>query len=139
MKAIAIVLLVLAVVLMVVPSFFTCASSGRSIQLPSGKNIPMKCLWTARAEIGLGILLLAVGVLLFISRKLETIRSLSILALILGILIILLPTVLIGVCGNPEMPCAAVMKPTLLLIGIITGVLGIATAGWSFTRKSQTD
>jgi vacuolar-type H+-ATPase subunit I/STV1 len=109
------------------------------MQLPSGKNIPMKCLWTARAEIGLGILLLAVGVLLFISRKLETIRSLSILALILGILIILLPTVLIGVCGNPEMPCAAVMKPTLLLIGIITGVLGIATAGWSFTRKSQTD
>ncbi len=139
MKAIAIVLLVLAVVLMVVPSFFTCASSGRAIQLPSGKNIPMKCLWTARAEIGLGILLLAVGALLFISRKLETIRSLSILALIIGILIILLPTVLIGVCGNPKMPCAAVMKPTLLLIGIITGVLGIATAGWSFTRKSQTD
>jgi len=139
MKAIAIVLLVLAVVLIVVPSFFTCASSGRAIQLPSGKSIPMKCLWTARAEIGLGILLLAVGALLFISRKLETIRSLSILALILGILITLFPTVLIGVCGNPEMPCAAVMKPTLLLIGIITGVLGIATTGWSFTRKSQTD
>jgi len=139
MKAIAIVLLVLAVVLIVVPSFFTCASSGRAIQLPSGKSIPMKCLWTARAEIGLGILLLAVGALLFISRKLETIRSLSILALILGILITLFPTVLIGVCGNPEMPCAAVMKPTLLLIGIVTGVLGIATTGWSFTRKSQTD
>ncbi len=139
MKAIAIILLVLAVVLMVVPSFFTCASSGRTIQLSSGKSIPMKCLWTARAEIGLGILLLAVGALLFISRKLETIRSLSILALIIGILIILFPTMLIGVCGNPEMPCAAVMKPTLLLIGIITGVLGIATAGWSFTRKSQTD
>ena len=139
MKAIAIVLLVLAVVLMVVPSFLTCASSGRAIQLPSGKSIPMKCLWTARAEIGLGILLLAVGVLLFISRKLETIRSLSILALILGILIILLPTVLIGVCGNPEMPCAAVMKPTLLLIGIVTGVLGLAAMIWNFTLKSQPD
>ena len=63
MKAIAIALLVLAVVLMVVPSFLTCASSGRAIQLPSGKSIPMKCLWTARAEIGLGILLLAVGVI----------------------------------------------------------------------------
>jgi hypothetical protein len=37
------------------------------------------------------------------------------------------------------MPCAAVMKPTLLLIGIVTGVLGIATTGWSFTRKPQTD
>ncbi len=139
MKIIAIVLMVLALVLIVVPSFFTCASHGKAIQLPSGKSIPMKCLWTARAEIGLGVLLLAVGALLFVSRKLESRRFLSILALILGIFIILVPTALIGVCLNPDMTCVVVMKPALLLIGIVTGALGIAATAWSFTRKLQTD
>jgi len=139
MKIIAIVLMVLALVLIVAPSFFTCASDGKAIQLPSGKSIPMKCYWTARAEMGLGVLLLAVGALLFISRKLESRRFLSILALILGIFIILFPTALIGVCVNPDMTCVVLMKPILLLIGIVTGALGVAATAWNFTRKSQTD
>ena len=139
MKIIAIVLMVLALVVIVVPSFFTCASYGKAIQLPSGKSIPMKCFWTSRAEIGVGVLLLAVGALLFISHKLESRRFLSILALILGIFIALFPTELIGVCVNPNMSCVVVMKPTLLLIGIVTGVLGIAAMVWNFTLKSQTE
>lgn len=137
MKIIAIVLIVSGLVTIFVPSFYTCAAHGKAIQLPGGKSIPMKCLWTARAEIGMGVLLLAVGVFLFISRKLESRRFLSILALILGIFVILLPTVLIGVCVNPDMPCVVVMKPTLLLIGIVTGVLGIVSTAWNFVRKSK--
>jgi hypothetical protein len=138
MKIIAIALMVLALILIVAPSFFTCASHGKAIQLPSGKNIPMKCLWTSRAEIGFGVLLLATGALFFFSRELEARRFLSILALIVGILVVLFPTKLIGVCANPEMVCRVVMNPTLLLIGIVTTVLGIAATTWNFTRKSQT-
>jgi hypothetical protein len=139
MKIIAIVLLVAGLVLIFVPSYYTCAAHGKAIQLPGGKSIPMKCLWTARAEIGLGVLLLAVGAFLFISRKLESRRFLSILALILGIFIILFPTALIGVCINPDMSCVVVMKPTLLLIGIVTGALGIVATAWSFISKSQSE
>jgi hypothetical protein len=139
MKIIAIVLMILALVVIIVPSFFACASYGKAIQLPSGKSIPMKCFWTARAEIGVGVLLLAVGALLFISHKLESRRFLSILALILGIFIALFPTELIGVCAGPNMSCVVVMKPTLLLIGIVTGVLGLAAMIWNFTLKSQPD
>jgi hypothetical protein len=138
MKIIAIALIALALILIVVPSFFTCASHGKAIQLPSGKNIPMKCLWTARAEIGLGVLLLATGALFFFSREIESKRFLSILTLIVGIFVILFPTKLIGVCANPEMVCRVVMNPTLLLIGIVTTVLGTASTAWNFTRKSQT-
>lgn len=138
MKVIAIILVVLALVVIIAPSFYTCASQGKAIKLPSGKTIPMKCLWTARSEIGLGVLLLAVGILLFISRELESRRFISILALILGVFIILFPTTLIGVCMNPDMPCVVVMKPLLLLAGIITGALGIAATAWNFTRKPQT-
>jgi len=132
MKIIAIVLLIAGLVLILVPSFYTCAAHGKAIELPSGKSIPMKCFWTARAEIGLGVLLLVVGAFLLISRELESRRFLSILALILGIFIILFPTALIGVCTNPDMPCVVVMKPTLLLIGIISGALGIVATAWNF-------
>ena len=138
MKIMAIALIVLALILIVVPSFFTCASDGKAIKLPSGKNIPMKCLWTSRAEIGLGALLLATGVLLFFSRELESRRFLSVLTLIVGIFVILFPTKLIGVCGNPEMTCRVFMKPTLLLIGLVTTGLGITGTAWNFTRKLQT-
>jgi len=135
MKMIAMVSMILGLVRIFIPSFYTCASLGNAIHLPGGKSLPMKCLWTARGEIGLGILLWAVGAFLLISRKLETRRFLSILTLLLGILIILLPTAFIGVCINPEMPCILVMKPTLLLIGFITSVLGIAGIGRNFTRE----
>lgn len=138
MKIIGIALLVSALTLILVPSHYTCASHGRAIQLPGGRSIPMKCLWTSRAEIGLGVLLSAVGVLLFLSRKLEARRFLSILALLLGILIMLFPTAFIGVCVNPDMPCVVVMKPTLLLLGIVTGVLGMVATAWNFTRKPET-
>lgn len=139
MKIIAIVLMISALVLIFVPSFYTCAAHGKAIQLPGGKSIPMKCLWTARAEIGMGVLLLAVGAFLFISRKLESRRFLSIFALILGIFVILFPTALIGVCINPDMQCVVLMKPILLLIGVVTGVLGIVATAWNFVRKSKTD
>lgn len=139
MKIIAIVLIVSGLVTIFLPSFYTCQAHGKAIELPGGKSIPMKCLWTARAEIGMGVLLLAVGFFLFISSKLESRRFLTILALILGIFIILFPTGLIGVCINPDMPCVVLMKPILLLTGIVTGALGMVATVWNFIRKSKTD
>ncbi len=137
MKIIAALLIISGLATIFIPSFYSCAAHGRSIQLPGGKSIPMKCLWTARAEIGPGILLLAVGGLLFASRKLESRRFLSVLSLILGILIILLPTFLIGVCTSPNMSCVVLMKPILLLIGALTGALSIVATAWNFIVQSQ--
>jgi hypothetical protein len=61
------------------------------------------------------------------------------LVLILGIFVLLLPTTLIGVCNNPDMSCVVIMRPTLLLIGIVTVALGIVATAWNFTRKSKSD
>jgi hypothetical protein len=140
MKIIAMVLMILGLVTIFVPSFYTCHAHGKAVQLPGGKTIPMKCLWTARGEIGMGILVLAIGIFLFISRTLESRRFFSILALLLGIFIILLPSVLIGVCINPDMPCVVLMKPILLLIGVVTGALGIVATAWNFaTNRKMTE
>ena len=137
MKFIAVVLMVLGLFVVFFPSFYTCQAHGHAIQLTAVVSIPMKCLWTARAEIALGVLLLAVGTFLLISRKLETRRVLSILAVILGIFIFLSPASLIGVCINPNMPCVVIMKPALLLAGVLTFALGIAATALNFIRKSE--
>ncbi len=137
MKIIAVFLVILGLATIFIPSFYSCAAQGKSIQLPGGKSIQMKCFWTARAEIGPGILLLAVGVFLFISRSLESRRFLWVLSLILGILIILFPTFLIGVCSNPNMSCVVLMKPILLFIGALTFALSIAATSWNFIVQSR--
>ncbi len=97
----------------------------------------MKCLWTARAEMGAGTMVILVGVLLLISRTLESRKLLSLCAFGLGILIVLFPTTLIGVCPNPEMPCASVMKPILFLTGFISGAAGIIGTLWSHFKAPE--
>ena len=100
MKVIAVILLVLALVIGVVPQFTDCQSQGKAITLANGKTIPMKCHWTAVAEIVTAVTLGAVGVLLFVSKRKETRLVLAVLAAALGAFSLLLPTVLIGVCSS---------------------------------------
>ena len=45
---------------------------------------------------------------------------------IIGVLTILIPTSVIGICVNTAMVCNTQMKPTLLVTGGITVVLGVA-------------
>jgi hypothetical protein len=86
----------------------------------------MKCLWSARAELIAGIPLFALGALLLFAKRKETIRVIGILAAIIGVLTILIPTSVIGTCVNPDMVCNTQMKPTLLICGGITVALAIA-------------
>jgi hypothetical protein len=124
MKVAAVVLVILAVLIAVVPIFTDCVSAGRMLTLADGRQIPMKCHWTGRAELGLGLPLLAVGLLLGFSKRKESGRNLGLVGITLGVVAILLPTTLIGVCGNPDMPCNSIMKPALILMGIL--VVGVS-------------
>ena len=54
--------IILAVAIAVVPHFNTCEYHGRVITMMSGATTPMKCSWSAQAEIVLGaVLLIVVG------------------------------------------------------------------------------
>ena len=53
MKILGAILIIVGFVTILIPSYYTCAAEGKAIQLPGGKTIPMKCLWTARAEMGI--------------------------------------------------------------------------------------
>lgn len=116
LKVLGVAIILLGLGIAILPQFTTCQSQGRYMTMANGQIVPMKCLWTARAEIVAGVPILAVGAMTVFSRKKESLIFLGILGVILGALVILLPTSLIGVC-NGSMLCDTVMKPTLVSLG----------------------
>lgn len=128
MKTIGILMIVMALVAGIVPAFTDCQSQGRQLTLEGGRQIPMKCHWAGLAEVALAIPVAATGVVMIASKRKETFRGMGVMGAILGLGVIMVPTRLIGVCGNPDMICNAVMKPTLTLAGSLIiglGVLGV--------------
>ncbi|MBN1978934.1 MAG: DUF4418 family protein [Anaerolineae bacterium] len=132
MKIAGVAIIVLAVVLAVVPMFTDCQSAGRALTLESGKQVPMKCHWTGLAELGLSLPLAPVGLMMILSRRKESRRVLGITGMIFGVVAILLPTLLIGVCANPDMSCLSIMKPAEILAGVLVigASLGVVIASW---------
>lgn len=126
MKVAGAIFVVLALVIGVVPVFSDCHSQGNVISLPNGMTIPMVCHWTGRAEMAVAGPLFFAGGLMVASRRKHVLRATSALGVVLGAFAILLPTALIGVCGNPEMICNLVMKPTLVFAGLLAGGTGLA-------------
>lgn len=118
-KTTGILIIVLALAIAIVPILTDCLANGRTLTTADGRSVPMKCHWTAIAEIGLAVPLLLIGFFNFTSKRKETLRSLNLIGLALGVLVVLFPTVLIGVCANAAMPCNMIEKPTLILSGIL--------------------
>jgi len=135
MKIIGGSLIVLALLIGIVPMFSDCASQGRSLTLANGREIPMKCHWTGLAELALAAPLLVVGALMITSKGAESLRNLSVTGGVAGILVILLPSTLIGVCANPDMRCNALMRPSLILAGSLVVALGAVGALQALRRK----
>jgi hypothetical protein len=135
MKIIGAILIVLALVVAIAPMFTDCQSQGKAIVLENGKTVAMKCHWSGVAELTVAIPLFVLGVMGVINRNSLVARYLSILGIILGIIIILIPTNLIGVCANPDMICSSVMRPILILCGIL--VVIVSSIGLWISIKSQ--
>jgi hypothetical protein len=135
MKLSSILIIILAVLIGVLPLFFNCQHDGKMLTLENGKQIPMKCYWTARVSTALALILLAVGVLLWISQKPETLRVLNILGIIIGVIVILLPTWIIGVCSHPGASCSLVMKPALIFMGSLVVAINLVCLVTSLLRN----
>ncbi len=79
----------------------------------------MKCHWTAQAELGIGLLIAALGVFLLLSSSAQTRLGLSAAAALAGVLVILFPAVIIGGCGMSTMECQTTAFPALYLLGAL--------------------
>lgn len=125
LKILGVTIILLALAIAIVPYFTDCQFQGRALTTADGKTIPMKCHWAGIAEIGVALPLLAVGVMMTLSRRKESIRNLGIMGIILGGMAIAFPFCLIGVCQTPTMICHTVMSPALIVLGSLAVIISL--------------
>jgi hypothetical protein len=125
-KGIGVLLVILGILVILVPwiIFPVCEMQGLYVESVSGMKFPMPCGWTARAEIGIGALIVVAGGILIAMKTPETRQAVGVFALALGALVILFPTVLIGMCKLASHPCRTTTLPALEIIGIIVIIIG---------------
>jgi hypothetical protein len=91
---------------------------------------PMKCHWTGKAELGVGIVIAVLGVFILLSSNLHLRLGLSVGAGLNAILAISIPTFLIGVCGNVKMQCKSLTFPALLVAGGLVLLVSVINILW---------
>lgn len=80
---------------------------------------PMACHYTAVTELYVGIGIAAIGGLLIALKKKLVRAWLAVLLGIAGVFALLVPTVLVGVCGSTKMGCHALTLPALIIVSAI--------------------
>ena len=119
-------LVLLGILVILVPWFIfpVCEIHGLYLQAASGMQFPMTCGWTARAETGVGALIAVAGGLLIARGTRETRQAVGIFSIASGVIVILLPTVLIGMCKLADHPCRQLTLPGLEILGVVVIVVG---------------
>ena len=88
----------------------------------------MKCHWTSQVEVALGIAVLVLGLLILLSKENAAASAYAVASAVNGVLVILIPTVVIGVCGSADMPCHSGTKPALIIAGALIAAAGLINA-----------
>lgn len=119
-------LVLLGIIVILVPwiIFPVCEMEGLYIQTTSGMQFPMPCGWTARADSGVGALIVIAGGLLIARNTPETRQAVGVFSIALGALVILFPTVLTGMCKIASHPCRTMTLPVLELLGVFVIIIG---------------
>ena len=92
-----------------------------------GKQLPMPCGYSARAEIGVGAGVAAIGAMFLFATSIGAIAALGAVSAVMGASAIALPTALTGTCAMSSHTCNTLMLPTIALLGIalIASAVGI--------------
>ena len=88
----------------------------------------MKCHWASQVEVALGIAVLVLGLLIVLAKENAASSAYAAASAINGVLVILIPTVVIGVCGSADMPCHSGTKPALIIAGALIAAAGLINA-----------
>ncbi len=119
-------LVLLGIVIILTPwiIFPVCEMEGSFVVTASGTKLPMTCGWTARAETGIGALIVVAGGLLIARSTPETRQAVGVFSIAMGALVILFPTVLIGMCKVATHPCRLTTLPMLEVLGVLVIIIG---------------
>ncbi|MDR0943945.1 MAG: DUF4418 family protein [Ruminococcus sp.] len=102
-------------------------------------DMVMKCFWTGRAASGIGGVITVIGILLLIFNNKRTRIGLLLALVPTGIYAVLIPNLLIGVCGGAHMNCRALALPAITIIGVAVIIFAIASAIWLFKSDKGRD
>jgi hypothetical protein len=86
---------------------------------PVAGDTVMKCHWSARAEIGVGALIAALGIGLALFANPQIRLGLTIGIFLSGLLALLVPHALIGGCPMHGMACRKIAFPAITVISIL--------------------
>ena len=119
-------LVLLGIVIILAPWVIVpvCEQYGNYVTTTTGTKLPMPCGWTARAEGGVGALIVVGGGLLIYRSTPETRQAVGVFSVAMGILVILFPTVITGMCKMADHPCRMLTLPVLEILGIIVILVG---------------
>ena len=87
---------------------------------------PMKCYWSTQAVLAMALILLAIAILLFAAKSVETKLALSLLGIVSAVMIILIPANVIGGCSKKTMACQSLTFPAFYLIAGLIIISSIA-------------
>ena len=96
----------------------------------SGHDMPGACHYSQQAATGIGVVVVA----LFVNVQIRI--GLNIAAIANALLLLAVPTFLIGICKGAMMHCRMVMLPTLIVLGVLTLVFA-AIAIWLDSRAAK--
>ena len=92
-------------------------------------EMQMPCAGVPNASLIAGIVLAVLGIIFIIAGKKKVVSTLlGLLNVIAGVVVIGIPTFIVGVCGGAHMRCHMVTRPALIIVGAFVVILGIIGA-----------
>lgn len=104
--------------------FPVCEMHGLYVETKSGTKLPMPCGYTGRAETGIGGLIVVAGALLIARSTPDTRQAVGVFSIATGVLVVLFPTYLIGMCKLADHPCRILTLPGLEVLGVAVIIIG---------------
>jgi hypothetical protein len=121
----ALVLVLLGVIVVLIPWYLFPVCRVEHYVPPAGTMVLRhECDGTLKAATVLGVLAMCTGILPLLVKQHWAVLEAAASAAIIGVLLILFPTVITGVCRIPTMPCVFGTKPALIIAGIVILLAG---------------
>lgn len=114
-----------AILLILVIKVFAPVCTGM-VKTMTGKEIPMKCHYTSQVLILLGVILLVNAIVLAVKKEAFT-NGIILIAISIVAILVLNPTLGIGVCKSPEMACN-LTAPIVKVVGGVGVVIGLISS-----------
>ncbi|MBP5492201.1 MAG: DUF4418 family protein [Clostridiales bacterium] len=89
-------------------------------------EMKMACFFTKKAEIGVGLVIVALGVIYFFLKNKDIRLGISIAQFLNAALVLALPLKLTGLCKMSDMACRVKTYPALIVLSVLLAVSAAA-------------